>query len=620
MTTFASMGLPEALNHTLDHMEFKTPTPIQEQAIPAALEGKDILGSAQTGTGKTGAFGIPVVTHLMNNPDATALIMTPTRELASQVMKQMQEMLGKRSKIKTALLIGGEPMMKQFRQLDREPRLIVGTPGRIHDHLNREKLNLESTEILVLDETDRMLDMGFSIQIEAILDYMPQKRQTLLFSATLPKNIMRLTQQYLDNPVRIAVDQVSTASQNIKQDVMKINDADKYPQLLTELDERAGSIIVFMKTKHATEKMAIKLTKDGVDAKAVHGDLRQNKRERVVAAFRKQKYRVLVATDVAARGLDIPHIEHVINYDLPQCPEDYIHRIGRTGRAGATGEALCFVSPRDKGKWIRIDRLMNPDKKFDKKSERFFDEDDRPRKNFKARKRIDAKSNPFGDRRNGDKRSNDRRRSDDKFGNRSEKRFDKKTSNRKPNQGENRREDFYIDDVYGYSEKPNRKSNGSKFGDRPKSREGREGRDGRNHQDWRQNDKSGNNRKPKRFGKSDQDFDSRPSRSGSKPFAKSSRENAKSFKPKKQSSWKENTADFDAPMKRRSSDSSPSKKGMSQDKLSSSKSSKYGGKPAGKFTSKLQSKSKGRAGKEAFQGKPRPRSKPRAGANTKAFR
>lgn len=360
MTKFNTMGLPETLLNTLQKMKFATPTPIQAQAIPLALEGRDILGSAQTGTGKTGAFGIPLVAHLMANKTASALVMTPTRELATQVLKQLQLMLGAQSKINSALLIGGEPMPKQFNQLRQHPRLIVGTPGRINDHLERGTLKLKNTNFLVLDETDRMLDMGFSVQIERILKFMPQERQTLLFSATMPKNIERIAHQHLNNPLRIKVDSTSSPAENIKQDMMRVTESDKYPTLLSQLDQRDGLVVVFAKTKRGTEKLAIKLSKEGHSAEAVHGDLRQNRRDKMIAAFRKQKYRILVATDVAARGLDIPGIKHVINYDLPQCAEDYIHRIGRTARAGEKGEALCFVTPADNSKWRAIDRLLNP--------------------------------------------------------------------------------------------------------------------------------------------------------------------------------------------------------------------------------------------------------------------
>lgn len=362
MRTFQSMGLPEALNHTLNHMQFKDPTPIQAEAIPLALEGKDILGSAQTGTGKTGAFGIPLVAKLMNDPHGAALVMTPTRELASQVMNQLKIMLGRQSSIKHALLIGGDSMPKQIQQLRQRPRLIVGTPGRINDHLKRGTFQLKHTNFLVLDETDRMLDMGFTIQIENILQFLSPKRQTLLFSATMPKNIVRMAEKYLNNPEHIAVSPTSAPAANIQQENIYVNETEKYASLLTQLKIREGSAIIFIKTKNAADRMATKLLKEGHDAQAIHGDLRQKKRERVISDFRKEKFRILVATDVAARGLDIPHIEHVINYDLPQCPEDYVHRIGRTARAGAAGFALNLITPADKRKWTAIDRILNPNR------------------------------------------------------------------------------------------------------------------------------------------------------------------------------------------------------------------------------------------------------------------
>ena len=360
MTTFQDMNLPEELAKTLYGMQFKDPTPIQAEAIPLALEGHDILGSAQTGTGKTAAFGVPLVAKILTNPKGSALVMTPTRELATQVLSQIKLLLGRNFKIKTALLIGGEPMPKQFMQLRSRPRIIVGTPGRINDHLQRKSLKLADADFLVLDETDRMLDMGFTIQIEEVMGYMAQKRQTLLFSATLPKNIVRIAEKYLNDPVRVSVSPTSAPAANIKQEVLRVSEGEKYTTLVSQLQEREGSILVFMKTKHSADKMAIKLSKAGHSADAIHGNLKQNKRDRVIAAFRNKKYRILVATDVAARGLDIPHIEHVINYDLPQCPEDYIHRIGRTARAGAEGSALNFVTPADKSKWQAIDRLLNP--------------------------------------------------------------------------------------------------------------------------------------------------------------------------------------------------------------------------------------------------------------------
>lgn len=367
MTTFQQMGLPDPLMQALKGMGFETPTPVQAQAIPVALLGKDILGSAQTGTGKTGAFGIPLVAKLLLDAQGLALVMTPTRELATQVMGQIHALLGKKSKIKTALLIGGESMFKQFSQLRQHPRVIVGTPGRINDHLNRGTLNLKAANFLVLDETDRMLDMGFTPQIEAIMAHMESRRQTLLFSATLPKNIVQIAEKYLTEPVRVSVASEVLAAPKIKQETFHIQESDKYLRLTHQLDERQGSVLVFVKTKYGAEKMAAKLLKEGHRAEAIHGDLRQNKRDRVISGFRNKKYRILVATDVAARGLDIPHIEHVINYDLPQCAEDYIHRIGRTARAGAEGSALNLVAPADKSKWYAIERLLNPNAPVQKK-------------------------------------------------------------------------------------------------------------------------------------------------------------------------------------------------------------------------------------------------------------
>lgn len=360
MQDFTSLGLPQPLMNALERIQFKTPTPIQAQAIPPALEGRDILGSAQTGTGKTGAFGIPLVAKLLNNPRGSALIMTPTRELAVQVIDMLNLLLGKHSPIKSVLLIGGESMPAQLQQLRLRPRLIVGTPGRINDHLERGSLMLHDTNFLVLDETDRMLDMGFGVQIDRIVKFLPQQRQTLLFSATIPDNIALLSKKYLTNPVRVSVGSTTTPIAKIKQEVIHTTDDKKFDQLIEQLDARQGTIIMFVKTKWGADKMATRLRKSKHDAEAIHGDLRQNKRDRVISGFRDCKFRILVATDIAARGLDIPHIEHVINYDLPQAPEDFIHRIGRTGRAGAEGSTICFVTPADGLKWRAIQRLIDP--------------------------------------------------------------------------------------------------------------------------------------------------------------------------------------------------------------------------------------------------------------------
>nr|MDP9127973.1 DEAD/DEAH box helicase [Pseudomonadota bacterium] len=364
-TDFNGFGLSPKLLQALARMNFDKPTPIQVLAIPLALQGRDILGSAQTGTGKTGAYGIPLINKLIDNPQASALVLTPTRELASQVMAALQQLIPV-ANIKTAVLIGGEAMPKQYRQLHANPRLIVGTPGRINDHLQRGSLKLTNTRFLVLDETDRMLDMGFGPQLEKIAAHLPRERQTMMFSATLPPTIVKLSSKYLNNPERISAGSLTQAAPNIEQELLRLSDGEKYPRLLERLALNKCSVIIFVKTKYGTEKLADKLTRQNYRAEAIHGDLKQMRRDRVIQGFRDKKFQILVATDLAARGLDVPHIELVINYDLPQCPEDYIHRIGRTARAGASGKAINLLTPADGAKWNAIHRLMNPGQRPEK--------------------------------------------------------------------------------------------------------------------------------------------------------------------------------------------------------------------------------------------------------------
>ena len=395
MENFLSLKLEETLFESLAKINFKTPTPIQAKAIPIALDGKDILGTAQTGTGKTGAFGIPLVNHLLKTKKETALVITPTRELATQVIQTLNNLIG-RGNIRTALLIGGDSMQKQLKQMRRNPRLIVGTPGRINDHLKRKTLRLNNTSFLVLDESDRMLDMGFTPQINQVLETVPKKHQTLLFSATLPINILRLAEKYLSQPVRISVGSTSTPIEKIKQEVLRVNDGDKYNQLIKEIYTRQGSILIFVKTRRNAERMVKRLKYDDHDADAIHGNLRQNKRDRVIKAFRNNHFRILVGTDVASRGLDIPAIKHVINFDLPQVPEDFIHRIGRTARAGAEGSALSFIGNEDRAKWYAIQKLIDPNFRAEpgrdsrrrrKRGGHSFDRRDRRNKNrFKKRR------------------------------------------------------------------------------------------------------------------------------------------------------------------------------------------------------------------------------------------
>lgn len=364
MKSFRDFDLTPSILEQLSNLRYKEPTPIQDKAIPYILSGRDLLGSAGTGTGKTGAFGIPLVDHLLSNSDNAGLILLPTRELALQVIKEISSFISKKNKLQTALIIGGEDMGKQIKALKNNPQLIVATPGRINDHIKRGSIRLNNVNFLVLDEVDRMLDMGFGIQLDKIAEHIPEERQTLMFSATIPKNMHKLAEKYLNSPIKVSIDSTNKSPANIKQKEVELEKEEKYPHLIEELENRTGSVIVFIKTKYSADGMAKKLRRDGLEAESLHGDLRQNKRNKVIERFRKQNYRILVATDIAARGLDIPHIEHVINYDLPQCPEDFIHRIGRTARAGASGNALSFISKADSKKWIAIQKILNPDAKI----------------------------------------------------------------------------------------------------------------------------------------------------------------------------------------------------------------------------------------------------------------
>jgi superfamily II DNA/RNA helicase len=354
---FDVFPLSPMIRPTLVGLGFDNPTPIQAATIPLALAGRDVLGSADTGTGKTLAYALPVVNKLLENPDATAIIITPTRELAEQVVNVLISLISKHRHLQCALLIGGMPIWKQFSRLQRNPCLIVGTPGRINDHLQRGSLNLTKASMLVIDEADRMLDMGFGVQLNAILEHMPKERQTLMFSATFPNNIKALSERFLRNPERVSMGTKNKPNVNLVQEVVFIQEEAKFNKLIAELAKRAGSVLVFASTKMKTERLAQRLSAEKVYAEAMHGDLRQSQRQRVLAAFREQKFRILVATDVAGRGLDVPHIEHVINYDMPQSPEDYIHRIGRTARNGAAGFSFCMVSRQDQSKWDAIQRL-----------------------------------------------------------------------------------------------------------------------------------------------------------------------------------------------------------------------------------------------------------------------
>ena len=358
MQKFSDLSISLLVLDAIKKLKLIKPTPIQKISIPLALEGNDILGTAQTGTGKTYAFGIPLINHLTLDKDSYAIILTPTRELALQVSSALKDLTSMKNIIDTAVIIGGDSIQKQLKQL-KNAKLVVGTPGRIHDHIRRKSLKLSKFNFLVLDETDRMLDMGFVDEIKSIIEKLPS-HQTLLFSATLPKKISDIAKNFMTNPQRVNVGEENTPLTNIKQEIKNVNQKEKFEHLKLELLEINGSVVLFVKTKRSADKIALKLRKDKFNAEAIHGDLRQSKREKVILKFRKNRFQILVATDVAARGLDIPHIEHVINYDIPQNPEDYIHRIGRTARAGAKGRALTFLTDGDKKNWNAIGKLINP--------------------------------------------------------------------------------------------------------------------------------------------------------------------------------------------------------------------------------------------------------------------
>ena len=393
---FNELPIENKLKNSIRFADFITPTPIQIKSIPIGLLGKDILGTAQTGTGKTLAFTIPMINKLILDKNTMALIVCPTRELATQVMETVLKLNVREIGIGNALLIGGESMQKQLKKLKRRARIIVGTPGRINDHLKRQSLNLSKVSYLVLDETDRMLDMGFTPQIETILKFIPKQHQTLLFSATLPNNILRISEKYLNDPERIAIGSLSTPIEKIKQETFQITQDKKYHELINQLIERNGSILVFVKTKRGADKIVKRLKYDGHSADAIHGNLRQSKRDRVINNFRNGKSRILIATDVAARGLDIPLIKHVINYDLPQVAEDYIHRIGRTGRAGKEGSSLTFITPNDRSMWSSISKLIDPNFIATKKNkDKNFKKNRRNKVSFKKNKNFRNKKKKF---------------------------------------------------------------------------------------------------------------------------------------------------------------------------------------------------------------------------------
>jgi ATP-dependent RNA helicase RhlE len=354
--TFHDLGIHQDLLKILDQKKLTTPTPIQHQAIPIAIQGKDVIGIAQTGTGKTFAFGLPMLQRLSEH-GGRALVVLPTRELAFQVedsLKHFAPMFG----IKMAVFVGGASMFKQREMLRNNPRILIATPGRLNDHLQQGTVTLKEVKILVLDEADRMLDMGFKPQIDKILKHVPKDRQTMLFSATMPKEILHLATHEMKLPLRIEVAPQGTAAEKVEQEVIMVQKEGKMALLEKMLGEEAGSILVFSRTKHGAKKITKLLRDKGHKVAEIHANRSLIQRREALDGFKSGRYRVLIATDIAARGIDVTGIALVINFDLPDDPNDYVHRIGRTARAGREGKAVSFATPDQRHDLIAIERLI----------------------------------------------------------------------------------------------------------------------------------------------------------------------------------------------------------------------------------------------------------------------
>jgi ATP-dependent RNA helicase RhlE len=358
--SFTELALSAPMLDAVARTGYTTPTPIQARAIGIALAGRDLIGCAQTGTGKTAAFAIPTIERLAASRPAAgarALVLAPTRELALQITETFTR-LGAARGLRTATLIGGEAMGPQLAALTRRPDVIVATPGRLFDHLERRTATLASVRIVVLDEADRMLDMGFAPQVERILAVTPLDRQTLCFSATMPEAVERLVRRHLVRPERVEVGATAKPVAAVTQRLYAAESRDKTPLLLRLLGEERGQTLVFTRTKHRADRLARAVGAAGHRVARLHADRSMSQRREALEGFRRGRYRVLVATDIAARGIDVPEIAHVVNFDLPHTPEDYIHRIGRTARAEAEGLATSFAAPEERDQLRAIERHL----------------------------------------------------------------------------------------------------------------------------------------------------------------------------------------------------------------------------------------------------------------------
>ncbi len=364
MTSFEDLGLNAELLKALVAEGYTTPTPIQQQAIPPALLGRDVQGIAQTGTGKTAAFALPILQRLANNPRQPArggcrvLVLSPTRELASQIAESFRN-YGRFMGVRVALMFGGVPKGRQARTMAGGVDVLVATPGRLIDHMQDRTVRLDNVEVLVLDEADHMLDLGFIIPIRRIASQIPAQRQTLFFSATMPKEIGTLAGGMLKDPVHVAVAPVATTVERVAQSVIFVETSRKRHALQALLrDATTGRTLVFTRTKHGADRVVRHLAESGIAAAAIHGNKSQPQRERALADFRSGATRVLIATDIAARGIDVDGVTHVINYDLPNVPESYVHRIGRTARAGAAGVAISLCDNEERAYLKSIEKLI----------------------------------------------------------------------------------------------------------------------------------------------------------------------------------------------------------------------------------------------------------------------
>lgn len=355
--SFNGLGIHTKLMQALESLHFKVPTPIQHQTIPVAIEGKDVIGIAQTGTGKTLAFGIPMIQRLAAMKGKQGLVILPTRELALQVDETFHA-LSRGFGLRTAVLIGGTGMGLQIKALQRNPHVIIATPGRLNDHLARKTASLNNVTILVLDEADHMFDMGFAPQIQKILAALPRQRQNMLFSATMPPAILKIATTHMQMPLRIEIAPHGTTAEKVEHELFFVTREQRMPLLQKILTEVKGNALVFLRTKHNAKKVCQTLHISGIKTAELHSNRSLNQRRAALEGFKKGIYRILVATDIASRGIDVKGLAMVINYDLPESASDYIHRIGRTGRAGMAGKAISFALPDQRGKIREIERLI----------------------------------------------------------------------------------------------------------------------------------------------------------------------------------------------------------------------------------------------------------------------